>query len=60
VVLASPERNVLGHVPASETSEVAVDLKAIFKVRCEKTARGLAEEFAENYVRRFPKAISVF
>jgi len=41
------ERNVLSHVPASEMSEVAEDLKAIFKVRREKTARALAEEFVE-------------
>jgi transposase-like protein len=39
------ERNVLSHIPASEMSEVAEDLKAIFKVSREKTARALAEEF---------------
>jgi putative transposase len=33
------ERNVLSHIPASEMSEVAEDLKAIFKVRRDKTAR---------------------
>ncbi len=54
------ERNVLSHVPASEMSEVAEDLKAIFKVRREKTARALAEEFVELHGGRFPKAISVF
>jgi putative transposase len=54
------ERNVLSHVPASEMSEVAEDLKAIFKVRREKTARALAEEFVELYGKRFPKAVSVF
>jgi putative transposase len=54
------ERNVLSHVPASEMSEVADDLKAVFKVRREKTARALAEEFVELYAKRFPKAISVF
>lgn len=54
------ERNVLSHVPASSTGEVAEDLKAIFKVRREKTARALAEEFVELYARRFPKAVSVF
>ncbi len=54
------ERNVLSHVPASETSEVAEDLKAVFKVRREKTARALAEEFVELYGKRFPKAVSVF
>jgi len=54
------ERNVLAHVPASSTEEVAEDLKAIFKVRRQKTARALAEEFVELYGKRFPRAISVF
>jgi putative transposase len=54
------ERNVLSHVPASSTAEVAEDLKAIFKVRRQKTALALREEFVELYERRFPKAISVF
>ncbi len=54
------ERNVLAHVPASSMSEVAEDLKAIFKVRREKTAKALAEEFVELYAKRFPKAVSVF
>jgi putative transposase len=54
------ERNVLSSVPATEMSEVAEDLKAIFKVRRKKTARALAEEFVEFYGKRFPKAISVF
>ena len=53
------ERNVLAHVPASEMSEVAEDLKAIFKVRREK-ARELAKGFVELYGSRFPKAVSVF
>jgi transposase-like protein len=54
------ERNVLAHVPASEMSEVAEDLKAIFKVRREKTARELAKGFVELYGSHFPKAVSVF
>ncbi len=54
------ERNILAHVPASEMSEVAEDLKAIFKVRRAKTARALAEEFVELYGKRFPKAVAVF
>jgi transposase-like protein len=54
------ERNVLSHVPAGEMSEVAEDLKAIFKVRREKTARALAEQFVGLYGKRFPKAVSVF
>ncbi len=54
------ERNVLAHVPASEISEVAEDLSAIFKVRRQKTARELAKGFVELYGSRFPKAVSVF
>ena len=54
------ERNVLSHVPKSEMSGVAEDLKAVFKVRREKTALALAEEFVELYGGRFPKAGSVF
>jgi len=54
------ERNVLSHVPASEMNEVAEDLKAVFKVRREKTARALAEEFVELYEKRFPKAVAIF
>ncbi len=53
-------RNVLSHVSASTVDEVVEDLKAVFKVRKEKTARTLAEEFAEFYGKRFAKAISVF
>ena len=53
-------RDVLAHAPASTIGEVAEDLKAIFKVRREKTARALAEEFVELYGERYPKAISVF
>jgi putative transposase len=54
------ERNVLSHVPASSMAEVAQDLKAVFKVRRQKTARALAEEFVELYGKRFPKAVAVF
>ncbi len=54
------ERNVLAHVPASSMAEVAEDLNEIFKVRRQKTARALAEEFVELYGGRFPKAVSVF
>jgi putative transposase len=53
-------RNILSHVPASAMSEMAEDLKAVFKVRREKTARALAEEFVELYGERFAKAVSVF
>jgi transposase-like protein len=54
------ERNVLSHVPTSSMSEVAEDLKAIFKVRRQKSALALAEEFVELYEKHFPKAVSVF
>ena len=54
------ERNVLSCVPAASTAEVAQDLKAIFKVKREKTAWALAEGFVELHGRRFPKAVSVF
>jgi putative transposase len=54
------ERNVLSHVPASEVSEVADDLKVIFKVRREKTAPALAKEFVSLYQKSYPKAVSVF
>jgi putative transposase len=53
------ERNVLSHVPSSSMAEVAEDLKAIFKVRREKTARALAKEFSELYGERFRKAVSL-
>jgi transposase-like protein len=54
------ERNVLAHVPASSTAEIAEDLKVIFKVRRQKSAWALAEEFVELHGKRFPKAVSVF
>ena len=47
-------------MPASSMAEVAQDLKAIFKVRREKTARALAEEFVDLYGKRFPEAVGVF
>jgi putative transposase len=54
------QRNVLAPVPAQAMGEVAEDLKAIFKVRREKTAKALAEEFVSLYEKRYPKAVSVF
>ncbi len=41
-------------------AEVAEDIKAIFKVRRQRTAQALAEEFAELHGKRFPKAVTVF
>lgn len=46
------ERNVLAHLAASSMGEVAEDLKAIFKVRREKTALALSEGFVELYGKR--------
>ncbi len=54
------ERNVLPHVSANEISEVAGDLKAIFKVCREETARAPVEEFVEPYKEHYPKAVPVF
>jgi transposase-like protein len=54
------ERNVLLHVLASSMAEVAQDLMAVFKIRRQKTTRALAEEFAELYGKRFPRAVAVF
>ena len=52
---------MLAYVPASSSmEEVAEDLKAIFKVRREKTARALAEEFVELYRKDYPKAVCLF
>jgi putative transposase len=41
-------------------AEVAEDLKAVFGVKREKTARALAEEFISLYKKSYPKAVSVF
>jgi putative transposase len=56
------ERNVLAHVPASLTADVAEDLKAIFKVKRQKTAEALAQEFVSLYVyeKSYPKAVAIF
>src|SRR5215211_4003589 len=54
------ERNVLSHVPTSEMNEVAEDIKAVFKVRREETARALAAGFVELYGERFAKAVAIF
>ena len=40
--------------------EVAEDLKAIFEVRREKTAKALVEGFVSLYEKHYPKAVSVF
>jgi putative transposase len=51
------ECNVPSYVLASEVAE---DLRAIFKVKGGKTARALAKDFVGFYGKRFPKAVSVF
>ena len=53
------ERNILAHVPAAEMRVVADDLKGIFAVRREETARQLAQQFSERYGKRFSKAVEV-
>jgi transposase-like protein len=53
-------RNVLSAVPSTEMAEVASDLKEVFKVSRESSARRLAEEFTERYEKRFVKAVEVF
>jgi putative transposase len=53
-------RNVMSAVPAAEVKEVASDLKEVFKVRREASARRLADEFVERYAKRFVRAVEVF
>lgn len=53
------ERNILAHVPATEMRAVADDLKSIFAVKREETARQLAQQFSERYGKRFSKAVEV-
>jgi transposase-like protein len=50
---------ILAHVPATEMRTVADDLKAIFAVKREETARQLAQQFSERYGKRFSKAVDV-
>jgi putative transposase len=54
------ERNILAHMSASSKAEGADDLRAIFKVRREKTAKALTKEFVELYWKHFPKALTAF
>ena len=51
---------MLSKVSSGAMSEIAEDLKEIFKVGREETAKALAEEFVELYEKRYLKAISVF
>jgi len=45
------ERNVLAHVAASSMAEAAQDIKAVLKVRRQKTAEASAEEFISRALR---------
>lgn len=54
------ERNVLSHVPAKDVREVAEDLKVIFSVSRESSARSLSQDFTARYRQRFPKAVVTF
>ncbi len=51
------QRNVLAHVPSKQMKSVAADLKAVFAVGKEETARRLAREFIEQHGKTYPKAI---
>jgi putative transposase len=55
-----PEERALTRAGVLDVSEVAEDLSAIFKVRREKTAEALAEEFDSLYEKSYPNAVSVF
>ena len=54
------ERNILSHVPRQEAREVAADLRAVFTVSREETARTLAAALSERWRKRFPAAVKVF
>ena len=49
------ERNVLSHVPASEMSEVADDLKAVFKVRTREDGQGPGRRVRRVLRQAFPE-----
>lgn len=53
------ERNVLAHVPQTETKEVAGDLKTIFHASRRETAEALASSFFARYEQEHPKAVAV-
>ncbi len=46
-------------VAKTEMGVVADDLKSIFAVKREETARQLAQQFSERYGKRFSKAVEV-
>lgn len=52
------QRNVLAHVPQTEASTVASDLKVVFQAGRRETAEGLAAAFSERYGTLYPKAVA--
>ena len=51
------QRNVLAHVPSEQMKDVAADLKAVFAVGKDETARRLAGEFIQRHGKTYPKAV---
>lgn len=52
-------RNVLAHVPNKEVSAFASELKAIWQAPTAAKARLVAQELAQTYEKRYPKAIAI-
>ncbi len=52
------QRNILSHVPQTESKEVAADLKQVFQAARRETAETLAIGFSERYGKRYPKAVA--
>jgi putative transposase len=51
------QRNVLAHAPSQQMKSVAEDLKAVFAVGKDETARRLARQFIDRQGKAYPKAI---
>ncbi|GEM_PF-6792747 len=47
----------VSHVPRKDKEKVAARLKLIWKAPDEKSARGMKEDFCEEYEKSFPKAV---
>ena len=52
------QRNVLAHVPQTESKAVAADLKVVFQAARRETAEALAASFAKRYGDLYPKAVA--
>ena len=52
------QRNILAHVPQTESKAVATDLKVVFQAARRETAETLAASFAERYEKLYPKAVA--